>query len=104
MTLEAFMSNGGDNIAEMFSAVQEDDFPQNMHARLKSRLCDLWQKESYDELVASLETKKFDISGSQLHEHITKKMCIRDRSSAAQHTQPFRQAFSAGDLESHTVR
>lgn len=73
MTLEAFMSNGGDNIAEMFSAVQEDDFPQNMHARLKSRLCDLWQKESYDELVASLETKKFDISGSQLHEHITKK-------------------------------
>ena len=61
MTLEAFMSNGGDNIAEMFSAVQEDDFPQNMHARLKSRLCDLWQKESYD------------ISGSQLHEHITKK-------------------------------
>ena len=40
---------------------------------LKGRLCDSWQKESYDELVQSLETKEFDISGSLLHEHITKK-------------------------------
>lgn len=73
MTLDEFMSNGGDNLEEIFKAVQEDAFPQNMHARLKGRLRESWQKESYDELVDSLETKEFDISESPLHEHITKK-------------------------------
>lgn len=73
LSLEEFMENGGNNIAEIFKYISTKDFPYNLHQHYKNLLDEDWKKRVYDEIIKANETKKFDIYESELRYHISKK-------------------------------